>query len=340
LSHKSDGNVLSTKSQRQQHLISKAKKIGLRNKNITTINALSRKQIDDLLALAALLEPFRDSAINLLPTKLMATLFFEPSTRTRLSFETAMNRLGGRVISEATALISSSAAKEESLEDSIRVISEYANVIVLRHHDAETAERATQRSTVPVISGGFGDKEHPTQALLDLYTIYRTLKRIDGSRVTIACPDLTKARTGHSLALALARYKSEITLVSPSLARTPDYVIKSLAGASFKEVTDPSREEYASLVQSSDIVYLPGCRVPKGDESREAFRKLSEQYLVSLEMLEKAKEDGKMVYLMHCLPRFPGEMDLRVDDTSHAIYFKQAGYGVPLRMALLLSLLC
>ncbi len=331
---------MSSVSHAQQRHLSKAKRIGLRNKSITSISLFSRKQIDDLLALAASLEPYRDGVINLLPTKLMATLFFEPSTRTRLSFEAAMNRLGGMVISEATALISSSAAKEESLEDSIRVLSEYANIIVLRHHDAETAERATQAASVPVISGGFGDKEHPTQALLDLYTIYRTLKKIDGSRVTIASPDLTKARTGHSLALALARYQSEITLVSPSAARTPDYVIKSLAGTHFKEVTDPSPPQYASIIQSSDIVYLPGCRVPKGDASRDIFRKLSEQYLISLDMLEKAKKNGKMVYLMHCLPRFPGEMDLTIDRTPHAIYFKQAGYGVPLRMALLLAILC
>lgn len=322
-----------------KQVISKARKIGLENRNFTSINVLKREQIDDLLELAASLEPYRSSVVNLLSKKLMATLFFEPSTRTRLSFEAAMNRLGGRVISEASALISSSAAKEESLEDMIRVMSEYANVIVLRHHDAEAAERATQNSTVPVISGGFGDKEHPTQALLDLYTIYRTLRKIDGSKVTIASPDLAKARTGHSLALALARYKSEITLVSPSSAKTPDYVIEGLGGANFKEVTDPSAEEYTALIQSSNIVYLPGCRVPKGDASRDAFRKLSAQYLIPLEMLEKAKENGRMVYVMHCLPRFPGEMDLRVDQTQHAIYFEQAGHGIPLRMALLLSIL-
>lgn len=297
--------------------------------------------MDELFSLAELLEPYQHDGIAILPNKMMATIFFEPSTRTRLSFESAMNRLGGRVLTEATPLISSSIAKDESLDDMLRVVSEYANIIVLRHPDPDVAEKAVKSSMVPVISGGFGDREHPTQALLDLYTIYRTMGKIDFVSVTIAGPDLSKARVGHSLALALARYRAKITLVSPAASATPDYVISSLKNqnADLTQVLDPTLDEYMTVIGSSDIVYLAGCRVPKGDQSRETFRRLNQQYFVPLEALENAKSKGKMVYLMHPLPRFLGEIDPRIDCTPFALYFRQAGCGVVLRMALLLSIL-
>jgi len=195
--------------------------IGLKGQNLLSINDLTDEQIMDLFELGRRLEPWNRSAVNLLPGKVLATLFFQPSTRTRLSFETAMHRLGGAVITETTPLISSSAAKEESLDDMLRVVAQYANVIVLRHFDDVEARRAVGSSGAPVISGGFGQWEHPTQALLDLYTLWRTYGRIKDLKVCIASTDLDHARTGHSMAYGLARLGAKVTLASPSNARTP-----------------------------------------------------------------------------------------------------------------------
>ena len=170
--------------------------IGFAGNSLISINDLSDDQLYGLFNLALSLEPYNRLCLDILKGNIMVTLFFQPSTRTRMSFETAMLRLGGAVVSEANPMVGSSAAKEESLTDMMRVVSQYANVIVLRHPDANAAEESVTYAECPVISGGFGHREHPTQALLDLYTLWRTYGRIEGLQVCVASPDLIKARTG------------------------------------------------------------------------------------------------------------------------------------------------
>jgi aspartate carbamoyltransferase catalytic subunit len=213
--------------------------IGFEGQNLHSINDLTNDQVYGLFELARLLEPFNRSATDLLRGNVMVTLFFQPSTRTRMSFETAMHRLGGAVVTEANPMVSSSAAKEESLADMMRTVSKYANVIVLRHPNDEGAREGAKYAESPVINGGWGDWEHPTQALLDLYTLWRTQGKVEGAKVVIATPDMVHARTGHSMAYGLARLGAEVTLASRQDYRAPEEVmgnIKGVNGASVREV--------------------------------------------------------------------------------------------------------
>ncbi|MGA2527738.1 MAG: aspartate carbamoyltransferase [Acidimicrobiales bacterium] len=314
-------------------------RIGLRRCNLLSINDLSTGQILDLFDLGRRLEPWNRSAVQLLSGKVMAALFFQPSTRTRMSFETAMHRLGGAVLTETTPLISSSAAKEESLDDMLKVVSKYANLIVLRHFDDVEARRAVGASESPVINGGFGQWEHPTQALLDLYTLWRTYGHVDGLKVCIASTDLDHARTGHSMAYGLARLGAEVTLASPKSARTPQEVLAKLSalGASVTEEFDFEQDSFNELIFNMDLVYLPGCSAPKGPEA-DAFKTTMDKYLVRYETLERAEGEGHRIYVTHTLPRRAGEMDLRIDASQSELYFKAIAYSVSIRMALLLSI--
>jgi aspartate carbamoyltransferase catalytic subunit len=243
------------------------------------------------------------------------------------------------VITETTPLISSSAAKEESLDDMLRVVAQYANVIVLRHFDDVEARRAVGSSGAPVISGGFGQWEHPTQALLDLYTLWRTYGRIKDLKVCIASTDLDHARTGHSMAYGLARLGAKVTLASPSNARTPDEVMTKIAslGASVDEQLDLEQDSFNELIYDMDLVYLPGCSAPKGPEA-DAFKTTMEKYLVRYETLSRAQGEGRTIYVTHTLPRRQGEMDLRIDATPSQLYFKAIAYSVSIRMALLVAI--
>ncbi len=204
------------------------REINFERKSLLSINDLTNDQIYGLFELAKVLEPWNRTRIDLAYGSVMAALFFQPSTRTRMSFETAMHRLGGAVITEATPMVSSSAAKEESLADMMKVVSRYANVIVIRHPDDVAAREAVSYSDSPVINGGFGHWEHPTQALLDLYTLWRTFGRIEGLKVCVASPDLIEARTGHSMAAGLARLGAKVTLASTKQRRIPQEVMDKI----------------------------------------------------------------------------------------------------------------
>lgn len=313
-------------------------KIAIGGRSLLSINDLTNPQILDLFELGRKLEPWNRSVVHLLDGKVLAALFFQPSTRTRMSFETAMHRLGGAVITETTPLISSSAAKEESLEDMLRVVSKYANVIVLRHFDDTEARRAVPFSESPVINGGFGQWEHPTQALLDLYTLWRTYGHIEGLKVCIASTDLDHARTGHSMAYGLARLGARVTLASPKSARTPDEVLAKIAelGVSVEEEFDLEQDSFNELIFDKDLVYLPGCSAPKGPEA-DAFKTTMEKYLVRYETVQRALDEGRTIYVTHTLPRRQGEMDLRIDESPSELYFKAIAYSVSIRMALLLA---
>ena len=315
--------------------------IGFVGRNLISINDLTNEQIYGMFNLAKTLEPWNRSGLNLLAGNVMATLFFQPSTRTRMSFETAMARLGGAVLTETTPLISSSIAKEETLADMIKVVSQYANIIVIRHPDADEATDAVAYADCPVISGAFGHREHPTQALLDLYTLWRTYGHVEGLKVCVATPDLVAARTGHSMALGLARLGAKVFLVSTKANRIPREIMDRIQQfkVHVEEVFDMNQGQFNDFIAEMDEVYLPGCSAPKGAEA-ETWKKLMDDYLVRYETIEKAlKNKKKVVYVTHTLPRRPGEMDLRIDRSSAELYFKAIAYSVSIRMALVLAMI-
>ena len=320
---------------------SRIREIDFESKNLLSINDLSNDQIYGLFELARVLEPWNRSMINLLQGNMMATIFFQPSTRTRMSFETAMNRLGGTVVTEANPMVSSSAAKEESLPDMMKVISKYANVIVLRHPNEVEALEGARYSEAPVINGGFGNWEHPTQALLDLYTLWRTHDRVEGLKVCVASPDLIAARTGHSMAYGLARLGANVTLATSEANRTPSFVMEKIRSqkGKVKEVFDLNQDSFNDLIKDVDLIYLPGCSAPKGSEA-EKFKKLMEDYFVRFETLDKVyKDTGRIIRVTHTLPRRAGEMDPRIDNSPYQQYFEAIAYSVSIRMALLVSIL-
>jgi aspartate carbamoyltransferase catalytic subunit len=315
--------------------------IGFAGRSLLSINDLTNDQIYGLFQLASVLEPWNRSKIDLLSGNVMSTLFFQPSTRTRMSFETAMHRLGGAVISEANPMVTSSAAKEESLADMMKVVSKYANVIVLRHPDDVQARQGVSYAEAPVINGGFGNWEHPTQALLDMYTLWRTHGRVEGLKVCIASADLVAARTGHSMAYGLGRLGAEVTLASPKVNRTPAEVVEKLASVdgNVKEVFDLDQDGFNELISDVDLVYLPGCSAPKGPGS-EAFKKLMDDYYVRYETVDQVyRQTGRIIGVTHTLPRRDGEMDLRIDTSPSQQYFEAIAYSVSIRMALVVSVI-
>lgn len=317
------------------------REINMEGKSFTSVNDITDEQIYQLFDLALALEPYNRSMVPLATGNVMSTLFFQPSTRTRMSFETAMHRLGGSVISEANPMVTSSAAKEESLSDMLKVVSKYANVIVMRHFNDVEAREAAPYSDSPVINGGWGHWEHPTQAMLDLYTLYRTFGKVEGLKVTVASADLIEARTGHSMAQGLARLGAKVTLASPKAKRTPEEVIKKIEsrGIKVEEAFDLNQDSFNELVAGQDMIYLPGCSAPKGPEA-EAFKKVMDFYFVRYETLQKvAKDENRTIYVTHTLPRRAGEMDLRIDTSPSQLYFEAIAYSVSIRMALVAAVL-
>ncbi len=321
-------------------------KTNIKGRHLIFIDDLSREELADLFTAAEMLEPYWRDRIPLLEGKILCTQFFQPSTRTRFSHETAMYRLGGNVITESNPLVSSSAAKGESLYDSLRVTSQYADVIVLRHPDEAVIEviKRLGSDAVPIISGGFGDVTHPTQGLLDMYTSYRALGGdFENMRVMIATPDLSRARSGQSYGLGLARMGARLIYAGTSGLRTPKVVREKLDAmkANYVEVNDLTLEQHEQLIadEKIDLVYLPGCSVKKGDPGRDEFLKKMEAYYFTLEGLQRIeKKTGKTVGLMHSLPRNEGEFDFAIDASAHELYFKQIAFSVPLRMSLLANI--
>ena len=316
------------------------REIDFAGKSLLSINDLTNDQIYGLFELALALEPWNRSAIDLLRGNVMAALFFQPSTRTRMSFETAMHRLGGSVVTEATPMVSSSAAKEETLADMMKVVSKYANIIVLRHPNDVEARKGCAFADSPVINGGFGHWEHPTQALLDLYTLWRTQGKVEGVKVCVASPDMVAARTGHSMAYGLARLGAKVTIASTRSHRTPKEVMDSLneVGGDVAEALDLNQDTFNELISDMDLVYLPGCSAPKGAAAEE-FKQMMDDYFVRFETLDTVyKETGRIIRVTHTLPRRAGEMDLRIDATPHQQFFEAIAYSVSIRMALVASI--
>ena len=288
---------------------------------------LDRPTIDDLLARARRMATHPEEAAHRLAGRIMATLFYEPSTRTRLSFESAMLRLGGQVLSAADAAEHSSAAKGETLEDTVRVVAEYADVIVLRHPDQGAARRAAARSPVPLINAGDGAGEHPTQALLDLFTIQQELGRLDHLRVGLA-GDLRYSRTVRSLALLLAQFDgTELVLIASPQLQLPVEARDELrqAGVPLLEENDLAR-----AVARLDVLYQTRIQRERFP-STEAYERVGLVGVVD-EAIMRRLPQGSIV--MHPLPRVD-EIATAVDADPRAAYFRQARNGVPVRMAIL-----
>jgi len=287
-----------------------------------------RSTLDELFAASGDMERVvRNGGSTKFSNKILTTLFFEASTRTRLSFEAAMHRLGGRVIGTENAAQFSSAIKGETLEDTIRIVSGYSDLIVMRHTEIGAAKLAAQVATVPVINAGDGAGEHPTQALLDLFSIQKEIGRIDGIRIAMI-GDLANGRTVHSLSYVLANYKNvHIEFVAPDNVRIPIDVKRYLVekGVSFEESADLIRAS-----ASADVVYQT--RIQKERFlSLEEYEKASGKYTIDAAVLEAMRPDS---IILHPLPR-AGEIDPSVDRDPRAAYFRQAQNGLYLRMALI-----
>ncbi len=287
------------------------------------------EELTELLDLANDIERNPEKYAHKCEGKQLATLFYEPSTRTRLSFESAMNRLGGKVIGFATA-DSSSAAKGESVSDTIRIVSCYADICAMRHPKEGAATVAALKSKIPVINAGDGGHQHPTQTLTDLLTIRSLKGRLD--HITIGlCGDLKFGRTVHSLINALVRYEDvKFVLISPPELRVPSYIREEvLNGFDFQEVTD-----LEEVMPQLDILYMT--RVQKERFFNEDdYIRMKDCYILDKAKMKLAKED---MLVLHPLPRV-NEISVEVDDDPRAAYFKQVQYGVYVRMALILKLL-
>ena len=297
-------------------------------------HAVSVKQFSDKTLLASLFK--RAGELQALPIAeypkslqhmTLATIFYEPSTRTRLSFEAAIQNLGANLISTENAGQFSSAIKGESLEDTIRIISSYTHGIVIRHPENDSAERAAAVSGVPIINAGAGTHEHPTQALLDMYTIFRRHKKIDGLRIALV-GDLANGRTVHSLIPLLSLYAvAKIYLVAPSSLRMPDEYLTALDK---HKITYEVLDSYENILSELDVLYMT--RVQKERfPSTEAYDAVKNSFVFTLADAAKMKPDAS---ILHPLPRV-NEIAPEVDADARAQYFQQAGNGLFMRMALL-----
>jgi aspartate carbamoyltransferase catalytic subunit len=293
-------------------------------RHLTGPNDLDHSLIEHLLERAATFELAKPEAAPLRGL-LLATLFYEPSTRTRFSFEAAMYRLGGQVLSAQDAARASSAAKGESLEDTIRIISGYADAIVLRHPEPGAVDRAARVGQVPVISAGDGAGHHPTQALLDLYTIKKELGRLDHLRVGLA-GDLRYGRTARSLALLLSLFPgNELIMISPPELRMGADVIDQLQPERVVETDD-----FDAAIAGLDVLYQTRIQAERFASSDE-YERYRGVYVVTTDVMQRLPEHA---ILMHPLPRV-GEIDPLVDADPRAAYFRQASNGLWTRMAVL-----
>ena len=288
-------------------------------------------ELDRLLDLANDIEKYPNKYAHACEGKKLATCFYEPSTRTRLSFEAAMLNLGGSVLGFASA-DSSSASKGESVSDTIRVISCYADICAMRHPKEGAPLVASQKSRIPVINAGDGGHQHPTQTLADLLTIRSLKGRLDNMTIGL-CGDLKFGRTVHSLISALIRYPGiKFVLISPEELRIPSYIREDVLRANNVHFTEVERLEDA--IPQLDVLYMT--RVQKERFfNEEDYVRLKDFYILTKAKMELAPED---MIVLHPLPRV-NEISVEVDDDPRAVYFKQAQYAVYVRMALILTLL-
>lgn len=304
--------------------------MSLKGKHLIQPMDFTTEEMDELFEEAKRIIANPDAYADALKGKLLATLFFEPSTRTRFSFEAAMLRLGGQVIGFSDTM-SSSASKGESLADTIRMISCYADIAVMRHPKEGSALVAARKSDIPVINAGDGGHHHPTQTLTDLLTI--KMEKDSFKNITVGlCGDLKFGRTVHSLIYALNRYKgAKFIMISPTELKIPEYVREQIiqTGTDFEETTD-----LHEALPKLDVLYMT--RVQKERFfNEEDYVRLKDSYILNASKLKKAKED---LMILHPLPRV-NEIATDVDKDPRAFYFRQAKNGMYVRMALLMALL-
>ena len=300
-------------------------------RSLIDIQELSTSEINDLISVASDIIDNPAKYADACRGKKLATLFFEPSTRTRLSFEAAMYELGGNVISVSSA-DSSSASKGESVADTSKVVSCYADIIAMRHPKEGAPLVASMNASVPVINAGDGGHNHPTQTLADLLTIFREKGRLDNMTVGL-CGDLKFGRTVHSLISAMSRYTGvKFVLISPEELKVPSYVKKDILkknGIEYVQTTD-----FESVIPTLDVLYMT--RVQKERFfNEEDYLRLKDRYILTPEKLNKAKKD---LIILHPLPRV-NEISVAIDNDPRAGYFKQVYYGKIARMSLILKLL-
>jgi len=293
-------------------------------RDIVSIKDFSREEIDYILQMTDVVEPMAKRGSQSLDGKIMATLFFEPSTRTRLSFESAMYRYGGECIGFAEPK-GTSVEKGENLADTVRVVENYADVLVIRHPLEGAARLAAEFANVPVMNAGTGAEEHPTQAMLDLYTIRKELGRIDGLNVVLA-GDLRYGRTVHSLAYALSLYDINLHLVSPPLLRMRKEVLEEVGA----RIRVHEQEDLAKVIPEADVIYMTRIQKERFG-SLEDYEKVRGSYRLSADDLVTAKSN---MIVMHPLPRVD-EIAFSVDNTPHSKYFRQVWYGLLVRMSLI-----
>jgi aspartate carbamoyltransferase catalytic subunit len=293
-------------------------------RDIVSIRDFSREEIDYVLEMTDVVEPMAKKGSHTLDGKIMATLFFEPSTRTRLSFESAMYRYGGKCLGFAEPKIAS-VEKGENLADTVRVVESYADVLVIRHPLEGAARLAAEFASVPVINAGTGAEEHPTQAMLDLYTMRKELGKIDGLNIVLA-GDLRYGRTVHSLAYALSLYDINLHLVSPPLLKMKKEVLEEVKG----RIKVHELEDLSKVIPEADVIYMTRIQKERFG-SLEDYEKVRGSYILTADDLSPAKQ-GMIV--MHPLPRVD-EIANSVDDTPHSKYFKQVWYGLLVRMSLI-----
>jgi len=287
----------------------------------------TREALDHILDVAADMDRGlkEERSLSLLDGYVLGSLFFEPSTRTRLSFETAMHRLGGSVVGFAEAG-TSSVAKGESLNDTIRTVNEYVDVIAMRHPEIGSAKQAAEVSDVPVLNGGDGAGQHPTQALLDLYTIQSERGRVDGNTIAL-CGDLKNGRTVHAGVELYKHYDCDLIFVAPDALKMPPEITEQLReqGVEVKETPDLS-----VALAEADVLYMTRIQKERFDDPGE-YERLKGSYVLMKGMVERTNPE---LTIMHPLPRI-NEIKSEVDELPGAAYFRQARNGVPVRMALL-----
>jgi len=299
-----------------------------KGRDIISIKDFSREEINHVFKIAKSMEPLASTGSRMLKGKILATLFYEASTRTRLSFESAMQRLGGSTIGFAEAEIAS-VKKGENLADTVRTVENYADVIALRHPLEGAARLAAEFSRVPILNAGSGAEEHPTQALLDLYTIVKERGKIDGLKIALA-GDLRYGRTVHSLAYALSLYDIELFLVSPETLKMRREVLQTIK----ERISVTEKTSLEKIVPLVDVLYVTRIQKERFPDPAE-YAKVKGSYRVDLQSLSEAKKE---LIIMHPLPRVD-EIAAEVDATPFARYFPQVGNGIVVRMALLALIL-
>jgi len=296
-------------------------------KSLVSINDYSKENYLRILELAA---EFENNPIqNLLQGFVVATLFFEPSTRTRLSFESAISRLGGRIIGFADAGITS-ASKGETLRDTIRIVSNYCDLIVMRHPLEGSARFASDVASVPVVNAGDGANQHPTQTLLDLYSIKKTQNRLDDLNIFLV-GDLKYGRTVHSLLMAMSKFNTTFNFISPDELKMPDEYKMYLDSLGLKYF---EHKDFTDIISHADIIYMTRVQKERFSDPIE-YEKVKNAYILRNNMLGGTKDTVKV---LHPLPRV-NEINEDVDDNVKAYYFTQALNGVYTRMAIITSIL-